>query len=94
MRAMDEVMRLRSRRSLYRSSSHTTARRICRPDAQHTHVGQSNRSAGAYLSMGRRERIFYFFFLVLQQVCQSMKNASLNTRPYLEGHAFNGTFLI
>lgn len=33
-----------------------------------------------------------FFFLALQQACMNMENATFQTKPYLEGHAFNGTF--
>jgi hypothetical protein len=49
--------------------------------------------ARTFLWEGERGSLL-FFFLALQQACQNMENASLNTRPYLEGHAFDGTFPI
>lgn len=33
-----------------------------------------------------------FFFLALQQACMNLENATLQTRPYLKGHSFDGTF--
>jgi hypothetical protein len=58
-----------------------------------TFGNQIDPRARTFLWEGERGSLL-FFFLALQQACQSMENASLNTRPYLEGHAFNGTFLV
>lgn len=61
---------------------------LCNTPSYGSHIDPRART---FMWEGERGSLL-FFFLALQQACMGLEKADLNTRPYLAGHSFNGTF--